>query len=321
MPRAAVNGIEIEYETVGDPSDPTLLLVMGLGAQLVAWDDDFTDSLAGRGFRVIRFDNRDVGLSTHLSEQAVSREEMLRVARRAQFRLPVEVPYGISDMAADAAGLLGTLGIERAHVAGVSMGGMIAQQLAIDFPDKVLSLTSAMSTTGEKYVGTAQLRVLRMLAKPGGTTLDDVVDGELAMWRLIGTRGTFDADVFVQRITRAYHRAFDPDGVTRQTMAVLAAPSRANGLRNLRVPTTVVHGTADPLVNVTGGLRTAWLVPGADLYLLRGHGHDLPISAPDRFTDAIVATCARASRVATGEALPASTQPGRHADAIGASAK
>lgn len=294
MPRAAVNGIELEYDTTGDPADPTLLLVMGLGAQLIAWDDDLVAALASRGFHVVRFDNRDVGLSTHLDDHPVTLDDMLRVARRAQFRLPVEVPYGMPDMAADAAGLLGAIGVDRCHVVGVSMGGMIAQQLAIDFPAKVASLTSVMSTTGEKFVGMPTPRVLRELAKPAGSTLEEVVGAELALWRLIGTKANFDPEVFVARTTRAYNRAFDPQGVTRQSMAVLAAPSRAIGLRKLRVPVTVAHGTADPIVTITGGLRTAWLVPGADLYLVRGHGHDLPYSARGRFLDSIVTTCARA---------------------------
>lgn len=295
MPRVAANGIEIEYDTTGDPADPPVLLVMGLGAQLIAWDDAFVADLAGRGFHVIRYDNRDVGLSTHLDDVAVTQEQVLEVGRRSQFRLPVEVPYLISDMAADAAALLDAIGVARAHVVGVSMGGMIAQALAIDHPDKVLSLTSAMSTTGEKFVGMPALPVLRMLAKPpGGTSLAEVVEAELAMWRAIGTRKTFDPGVFVARTTAAYNRCFDPAGVTRQTLAVLAAPSRAKGLRNLQVPSTVVHGTADRIVNVTGGLRTAWLVPDADLYLLRGHGHDLPYSARGRFLDAISSTCAQA---------------------------
>lgn len=294
MPTVSANGIEIEYDSTGDPADPTLLLVMGLGAQLVAWDDDLVKTLAGRGFHVIRYDNRDVGLSTHLDDFPVTREQMLDVGKRSQFRLPVDVPYSIADMADDAAALLDAIGIGRAHVAGVSMGGMIAQALAIGHPDKVLSLTSAMSTTGEKFVGMPTLSVLRLLARPSGTTLDEVVASELEMWRAIGTKHSFDPDVFVQRTTRAYNRAFDPGGVTRQTMAVLAAPSRAAGLRRLRIPTTVVHGTADHIVNVTGGIRTAWLVPGADLYLVRGYGHDLPYSARERFVGAIVSTCARA---------------------------
>lgn len=294
MPRVATNGIELEYDTAGDPADPTILLVMGLGAQLIAWDDDLVATLAGRGFHVIRFDNRDVGLSTHLEDHPVTLEDMLRVGRRAQFRLPVEVPYGIPDMASDAAGLLDAIGVGRCHVVGVSMGGMIAQQLAIDFPEKVMSLTSVMSTTGEKFVGMPTPRVLREVSKPSGTTLDDVIESELALWRLIGTKANFDPDVFVSRTTRAYQRCFDPQGATRQTMAILAAPSRAPGLRKLHIPVTVVHGTADPLVTVTGGLRTAWLVPGADLYLVRGHGHDLPYSARGRFVDTVMSTCARA---------------------------
>lgn len=305
MSRVAANGIDIEYETIGDPADPALLLVMGLGAQLIAWDDDFVEALAGRGFHVVRFDNRDVGLSTHLSDKTVTHRDMLRVARRSQFRLPVEVPYAIADMAADAAGLLDAIGIERCHVAGVSMGGMIAQQLAIDNPARVLSLTSVMSTTGEKAVGMPTLRVLRLMSKSGGTSLEDVVAGELAMWRVIGTQSSFDPDVFTKRTTQAYHRAFDPQGVTRQTMAVLAAPSRANGLRSLRIPATVVHGTADPIVRVAGGLRTAWLIPGADLYLFGGHGHDLPYSARERLVDAIASNCVRAEAARTPSSVPA----------------
>lgn len=299
------NGIEIAYETFGNKTDPAILLVMGLGTQMLAWRDEMCEAMADAGHYVIRYDNRDVGLSTHMGDKTVTHRDMLRVARRSQFGLSVDVPYAIADMAADAAGLLDAIGIERCHVTGVSMGGMIAQQLAIDNPAKVLSLTSVMSTTGEKAVGMPTLGVLRLKSKPGGTSFEEVLADELAMWRVIGTQATFDPDFFTKRITEAYHRAFDPQGLTRQTMAVLAAPSRAKGLRGLRIPTAVVHGTADPIVRVAGGLRTAWLIPGADLYLFGGHGHDLPYSAGDRLIDAIVANCARAEDARTPASVPA----------------
>jgi pimeloyl-ACP methyl ester carboxylesterase len=297
MPHIEANGIEICYETTGDPADPPLLMIMGLGAQLVDWEDGFVEPLAERGHYVIRFDNRDIGLSQHFDEHRMSRVEFLRTAGLAFAGAPVPVPYGIGDMAADAAGLLDALGVACAHVVGASMGGMIAQQLAIDFPHKVRSLTSVMSTTGERFVGRPKPHVLpAMLTSAKEPTYDAVLAQQEAVWKVIATPDTYSTERVAERVRRNFFRSYHPEGMGRQMLAVLRAPNRAPGLRKLRMPTTVVHGSADPLVTPSGGFRTASLVKGSDLVMLGGHAHDLPTTAQEVLGDVITRTTRRAER-------------------------
>jgi pimeloyl-ACP methyl ester carboxylesterase len=273
MPTAESNGIEICYETFGDPEDPTVLLIMGLGAQLVAWPAPFSEGLVDRGFHVVRFDNRDVGLSTWFDDQPVDMATMLPKLLAGE---PGEVPYLLSDMAADAVGLLDALGIEQAHLVGASMGGMIAQSLAIDHPARVLSLTSIMSTTGDQDVGAPKPEILQVLLQPTATERDAAIAQGIATLEAIGSPEHLDPELVRQRVTESYDRAFHPAGTVRQLVAVAASPSRTEALKGVSVPTLVVHGDGDPLIDVSGGRRTAEAVPDAELLIIEGMGHDLP---------------------------------------------
>jgi pimeloyl-ACP methyl ester carboxylesterase len=292
MPEVRSNGMTISYETLGDPSDPALLLIMGLGAQLVDWPDEFCDLLVGRGFHVIRFDNRDIGLSTWLDDLPLPD---VAAIFGGDF---TTVPYLLSDMAADTAGLLKELGVPRAHVVGASMGGMIAQQLAIDRPDLVASLCSIMSTTGDRTVGHPTPEAAAALMRPPATTRDDAIAGAVAGSKVIGSWsfGVFDVpeDEMVSKAAAKYDRAFHPAGTARQYGAIVASPDRTPALRAVTAPTLVIHGEADPLINVSGAHATAAAVPGAELLVIPGMGHDLPRGAWPRVVDAIAANASRA---------------------------
>lgn len=290
MPRAASNGIELEYETFGDPDDPPLLLVHGLGAQLVSWDDEFVEGLVDRGFFVIRFDNRDIGLSTKIDAD-VDLMEAITAALGGQ---PVKAPYLLSDMAADAFGLLDALGIEQAHLVGVSMGGMIVQQMAIEHPERVRSLTSIMSTTGDPDVGTPDPEVLPVLLEPTPAERDAYIEHQTEGSRVIGSPEYFDEERTRARHAAAFDRCYHPAGVNNQLLAVLASPPRSTALRGLDVPALVIHGDADPLVNPSGGERTAECLRGSELLLLDGMGHDIPAYYWPRVIEAITALAARA---------------------------
>jgi pimeloyl-ACP methyl ester carboxylesterase len=286
--RASANGIEIVYETIGDPADPPLLLVMGLGMQLIHWEMELCELLAARGFRVIRFDNRDAGLSTQIDARVPN-------LARAFAGLKIDAPYLLDDMADDAVGLLDHLGIEAAHVAGASMGGMIGQAMAIRHPDRVLSLTSIMSTTGERRVGRPKLRVWGVLARRAPRDKDAYVDYFLRVFRLIGSKGfPSDEDRIRELAAASYERAHRPAGTARQLAAIMASPDRTEQLRRLKLPATVFHGRADPLVPFRGGRATAEAIPGARLVAIPGMGHDLPREVWPRLADAIAETAARA---------------------------
>jgi pimeloyl-ACP methyl ester carboxylesterase len=257
MPTVAVNGIDLYYECFGEPGDPVLLLVNGLGSQCIRYDDELCEAFVDRYLRVIRFDNRDVGLSTHLDDGAT---------------------YTLDDMAADAVGLLDALEIDRVHVWGCSMGGMIAQLLAIHHAPRVASLTSIMSTTGDRSVGQPSPEIIASLIGLTAPTddLDVALERAVENARVIGSPGEWDEE-WQRRRQRAFiERAYDPAGIGRQVAAVMAAPDRSEGLARLDVPTLVIHGDVDPLIDVSGGRRTAELVPGAELLVIEGMGHDLP---------------------------------------------
>src|SRR5918992_3872912 len=286
--RAQGNGIEIVYETFGDPSPPPLLLVMGLGMQLIHWDDELCELLASRGFRVIRFDNRDAGLSTQIDARVPN-------MARAMAGLKVEAPYLLDDMAADTAGLLDHLGIEAAHLVGASMGGMIAQSVAIGYPERVLSLTSIMSTTGERLVGRPKLRVWGVLARRAPRDKDAYVEYFVRIFKLIGSKGFPSDEGRIRELAAAsYERAHRPAGTARQLAAIMASPDRTEKLRRVQVPTTVFHGRADPLVPFRAGRATAEAIPGARLVAIPGMGHDLPREVWPRLVDEIAETAARA---------------------------
>jgi pimeloyl-ACP methyl ester carboxylesterase len=288
VPTAHANGIDIEYRTEGDPSHPALLLVMGLGAQLIAWPQAFVDTLRDRGFFVIVFDNRDCGLSTKFD----GLPDILSLFAGD----PTTAPYRVEDMADDAAALLAELGIARAHVVGASMGGMITQALVIHHPDRFLSACSIMSTTGDRSVGAPTGDAMTALMRPAATSRDEAIEASVEGSRVIGSPDyPADEAVLRERAGEAYDRSYCPDGTARQLAAILASPDRTEGLRGVRLPFLVLHGEADPLVTPSGGEATAAAVPGSKLITFPGMGHDLPEALFGAVTDAIVANTELAS--------------------------
>ncbi len=286
MPRVCTNGIEIEYETFGDPSADPLLLIMGLRAQMILWEEEFCRLLAGHGHHVIRFDNRDVGLSTRLEEAGVPRiRVMMEQVERGE---RPEAPYRLSDMGRDAVGLLDGLGIDAAHVVGASMGGMIGQTVAIEHPERVRTLTSIMSSTGHPGLPRAKPEAMAVLLTPPPRDREANIERAVEAARIIGSPGfPFDEERIRARAARTYDRAFYPKGLARQLAAILGSGSRRKALEALRTPTLVIHGDMDPLVPVEGGLDTAEAVPGAELLIIEGMGHDLPPEVWPRIADTI----------------------------------
>ncbi len=283
-------GVELCYQTYGDPDAEPLLLVMGLGGPMTWWDPDLCRTLAARGFFVIRYDNRDTGRSTKVGGR-VTRAMLVR----AFTGRPVRTPYTLSDMADDAAALLDHLGLDSAHVAGVSMGGMIAQTLAIEHPGRVRSLTSIMSTTGKRTVGWQHPRLLPVLLSRRGRGRRAYVEGSAAIWALIGSPlYPSDPTDVLAKAEATFDRGWSNSGVLRQMLAVTTQPNRTARLRSLRVPALVIHGTADKMVHPSGGRATAAAIPGAELLLIDGMGHDLPPALFDTFADAIRRTADRA---------------------------
>jgi pimeloyl-ACP methyl ester carboxylesterase len=286
VPSAHVNGIDIEYVTSGDPADPPLLLVMGLGGQLIAWPDGFVDQLTARGFFTIRFDNRDAGLSTKF--EGFPDFTALLGGDGAS------APYRVEDMANDTAALLGALGIGPVHVVGVSMGGMITQALAIHHPSVVLSASSVMSNTGDGVNGLPTGEAMAALLRPLATSRQDAVAASLESSKVIGSPGfPTDIDLLTRRAEAAYDRCYCPEGTARQLGAILASPDRTEGLRRLEIPFLVVHGEADPLIQLSGGQATAAAVPGCTFDVIPGMGHDLPEGIWSRIIDAVVANTER----------------------------
>jgi pimeloyl-ACP methyl ester carboxylesterase len=285
---ARVGAVKLCYETFGAPEATPLLLVMGLGSQMILWDEEFCERLAAQGFRVIRFDNRDVGRSTILHDAPVAKQWQLITRDRRG------AAYSLNEMAADAIALLDHLGIGAAHVVGVSMGGMIAQVMAIEDPDRVLSLVSIMSTTGNRRVGQPLPRVALRLLRKAPRDRDGYVESHLDTYRLIGSRGVdFELERKRERAGRCFDRGIHPAGSARQLAAVVTAPDRTEALAALRIPTTVIHGDADPMVNVSGGRATAKAVPGAELVIVPGMGHDLPREFWPQIITAITENAAR----------------------------
>jgi len=286
-------GIELAYQTFGDPQDEPLLLVMGLAGHLTWWDDDLCRLLAHAGFHVIRYDNRDMGHSTRLREPRVNRRTLVRafLGRR------VRIPYTLQDLADDAFGLLDHLGITSAHVVGVSMGGMIAQTMALSHPDRVRTLTSVMSTTGRRTVGWQDPRLFPRLLKPTPRDIEAYVAANVAFWLLIGSPGyPLGEDYFSRRARLTWERGTNPAGVMRQILAVLTQPDRTQELRGLTMPALVIHGLQDRLVHVSGGRATARAIPGAELVLIQGMGHDLPRELFPHFVELIRGVADRANR-------------------------
>jgi pimeloyl-ACP methyl ester carboxylesterase len=285
-----VGDVEICFETFGDPADPALLLVMGLGTQMLGWHEDFCTALAARGFHVIRYDNRDIGRSTILSSAPVpTLGQIVRRDKRA-------ASYTLAEMAADGVGLLDHLGIERAHIVGVSMGGMIAQTIAARRPERVLSLTSIMSSTGSRWRGQPALKTYRQFLRPVSTDRATYIAQTAALFDIIGSPGFDRDDEDLRALLGAmYDRGHDAGSVTRQLAAILASGDRTAELRHITAPTLVIHGTADKLVAASGGRATARAIPGARLLMIEGMGHDLPRGAWPQLIDAIVENTRRAS--------------------------
>ncbi len=286
MARAQVDGIELEYETFGDRGARPLLLIMGLGGQLLLWDEEFCTALADLGHFVIRYDNRDVGLSTKLEH--AGEPNILEAMQAAAAGQPVETAYTLDEMADDAAGLLDALELESAHVAGASMGGMIAQVLVLRHPDRVRSLTSIMSTTGNPDLALPQPDALGALFRPRAEDREGAIEQAVDLQRTIGGSGfPFDLERTRRLAARSYDRSFYPAGIFRQIVAVLASGNRRPALASVEAPTLVVHGDDDPLIPLEGGRDTAQAIPGAELLVIEGLGHELPPQVWPRFIDAV----------------------------------
>jgi pimeloyl-ACP methyl ester carboxylesterase len=297
VPKIAVSaGLELEYEETGDPDGPAMLLVMGLGMQLVAWPDAFCRMLADKGFRVVRFDNRDIGLSSKLDHLGVP--NINKQALRYFLRLPLDSPYYIEDMARDALGLMDALGIGRAHVVGASMGGMIAQNLAAAEPTRVASLTSIMSTTGSRKLPNPRPRALRalLLAPPPEGDVEAAIARMMQLFRIIGSK-TYPATESYLRgwIERHVRRSFNPPGATRQLLAIAASGDRTEVVRRIKVPTLVLHGDEDPLLCPPCAKATAEAVRAgggeAELEIVHGMGHDFPVELHGRLAERIAGFC------------------------------
>jgi pimeloyl-ACP methyl ester carboxylesterase len=282
------NGIEIEYHELG--AGQPLLLVMGLGGQLIDWPEGFVGELVDRGFRVISFDNRDAGLSTEFSGPPPTRGE---IARAVLVRRQIKSEYQLHDMARDAVGLLDRLGVDSAHVVGMSMGGMIAQEIAIEYPSRVRTLTSIMSTTGNPRVGRPSWRVVRRVLRREEPTLENAIEQSIETFRDV-CGPTFDPDEFRSLAERSVARSFRPEGTLRQLAAIIASPDRTERLAELRLPTLVIHGMLDPLVRSSGGIATARAIPNARLVMFNDMAHDLPHTRWKDIADEIASIAARA---------------------------
>lgn len=284
-----VNGIEIAYQEIGDPDGEPLLLIMGLAVQMIGWDEEFCAMLAERGFRVIRFDNRDIGHSTLLDEAGVANRLDALFGRRST------APYLLRDMAADTEGLMDHLGIDSAHLVGASMGGMIAQTIAIHQPQRVRSLVSMMSTTGNRRLGMPSWRAFGVLMASQPQQREAAIERAVHTFKTIGSPAyPMDEERFREIAARSYDRSHSRAGVARQLHAITASGDRTSELRKLRMPVTVIHGSADLLIRPAAGRATAKAIPGADLCIIDGMGHDLPRALWPTLVDQIAATAARA---------------------------
>lgn len=284
------SGIEICFETFGDADDPAILLVMGLGGPMGWWTAEFCERLAARGYLVLRFDNRDTGRSTKLRQHRVGKADLVRAVAGL-----AKAPYGVGDLADDAFGLLDHLGIVRCHLVGVSMGGMIVQTMAISQPDRALSMTSIMSTTGKHTVGWQHPKLIPVMLASADKTRDSYVERSLRTSKAIGSPAfPTDDDTARIRAYETYDRGWIASGVARHLMAVLTQPDRTKELATLDLPVTVIHGLSDPLINRSGGRATAEAIPGAKHLEIAGMAHDLPAQLYDTYIDAIVRTAERA---------------------------
>jgi pimeloyl-ACP methyl ester carboxylesterase len=288
MARVHANGIDIEYESIGREGDPVVLLIMGFSGPLTFWPDSLCQGLAKKGFRVIRFDNRDIGRSTHLTKLGAPDLSAL-MAKLMAGGHPV-APYSLDDMAADAAGLLSALGIDRAHVVGASMGGMIAQLVAINHPAKAKSLVSIMSTTGRPDLPQGKPEAFAaIMAPPASAGREDRITRGIEVWGVIGSPGfrTSEAELRARVERSVDYAPYDPAGIVRQMAAIVSAPPRNDCLKSVRLPALVIHGADDPLIPVSGAEDTAKSIPGAKLLIVPGMGHDFPEPLVPTYLEAI----------------------------------
>jgi pimeloyl-ACP methyl ester carboxylesterase len=277
MPHVRANGIDIEYESFGRDSDPMILLIMGFGAQLIFWPDPLCEGLAAKGFRVVRFDNRDVGKSTHLVGETAPDPRAL-FAEVMAGRHP-HVPYTLDDMANDSVGLMDALGVSHAHIVGASMGGMIAQLVAINHPDRTKSLTSIMSTTGRRDLPSGNPETLSVLFRPpNSTSRDDLIEASILVQKALSGSGfpLSEAEMRARAARRTDYAPFDMAGIARQSAALIVALPRNALLKELRCPALVMHGADDPVIPAAGAKDTAASIPGAELVIIPGMGHDFP---------------------------------------------
>lgn len=277
------NGIKICYDTFGDRNNPAFVLIMGLASQMVTWEVEFCETIAKAGYFVIRFDNRDVGLSTKFDDAPIPDVIALYQGQ------PIEVPYLLIDMAKDAIGLLDALEIEKAHICGASMGGMIVQTIAINFPERILSLTSIMSTTSDPTLPPPNPDAMAVLIAPPEPEREAHIRKGIESWKILsGGVLPFDEELAKNRVARAFDRSYYPDGAGRQLGAVLASGSRKEALKNVKRPALVIHGDADPLVKIEGGKDTANSIPGAKFSEFAGMGHDIPPQHAPKIIEEII---------------------------------
>jgi pimeloyl-ACP methyl ester carboxylesterase len=297
MPRIKANNLTIEFETFGEPDAKPLLLVMGLGAQMIAWDENFCQQLADAGHFVIRYDNRDVGLSTYFDDHGVP--DFKELAVELMTKGSVEVPYTLDDMAMDGISLLDELGIEQAHICGASLGGMIVQAMAINHGNRILSMTSIMSTTGNPDLPPAHPEAMEALTSERADDPQHAMNRAVEVSKIIGSTGfERDEERIRTKALESYDRAYYPDGVTRQMAAVMAHGDRRPGLNQLQLPCLVIHGDIDPLVPVTGAHDTHQNVPGAELMIIEGMGHDMPKGAWHQIVEGITSLTHQANATA-----------------------
>jgi pimeloyl-ACP methyl ester carboxylesterase len=281
-----VNDVELCYDTFGSPANPAMLLIMGLGSQMIRWHEAFCKELAARGYWVIRYDNRDIGKSTKFDEAGVP--NMMALLLGAQQGTKISVPYTLIDMAQDAVGLLDALDIDAAHVVGISMGGMIAQTTTIHYPQRVRTLTSIMSTTGDSKLPQPKPEAFAILQQVPPDNRAEYIEYSLTQQRILSGPHYPVDEAYVRDLAgRTYERSYYPQGTTRQMAAILASGSRKEALQKVQVPTLVIHGDADPLVPVEGGKDTAASIPGAKLLIIKGMGHDIPFQAAPQIIEAI----------------------------------
>lgn len=285
--KVKVNSIEINYDTFGKKEDPAIILIQGIGTQMIVWPEEFCKAFASQGYFVVRFDNRDVGLSSKLDSAPVP--NALEVLGSLQQGKPLTVPYKLSDMAKDTIGLMDALEITSAHIVGVSMGGMIAQTIAIEYPQRVKTLTSLSSTTGNPKLPMAKAEVMAILTTPPPVDLENNVQSSVKAWRVLhGSKYKFDEEFIRKRSELVFKRNFYPKGTARQFAAIFASGSRNNSLKNLKIPTLVIHGDADPLIPVEAGKDTAQSIPGSELLIIEGMGHTIPNEVGPQIIQAII---------------------------------